>query len=103
MNAKKTKGDKPAKTDPKAGKVKGKVKSATSRARTLLGRVIMGRHASGLRRVAITGMGTINALGRDVPSTFEAMREGRCGIGPLEFRDVDRLTVKIGRSGAGSK
>ena len=65
MNAKKTKGDKPAKTDPKAGKVKGKVKSATSRARTLLGRVIMGRHASGLRRVAITGMGTINAqIGR---------------------------------------
>lgn len=24
------------------------------------------------------------------------MREGRCGIGPLEFRDVDRLAIKIG-------
>ncbi len=24
------------------------------------------------------------------------MREGRCGIGPLDFRDVDRLTIQIG-------
>lgn len=49
-----------------------------------------------MRRVVITGAGTINALGMDLPSTFEAMREGRCGIGPLEIRDVDRLAVKIG-------
>jgi len=96
MNAKKSKGEKSAKSERKTGKVKGKVKSATTRARAMLGRVIMGRQAGGLRRVAITGMGTINALGRDVPSTFEAMREGRCGIGPLDFRDVDRLAVKIG-------
>jgi nodulation protein E len=49
-----------------------------------------------MNRVAITGAGTINALGRSVPETLEAMREGRCGIGPLEIRDVDRLSVKIG-------
>jgi nodulation protein E len=49
-----------------------------------------------MRRVAITGAGTINALGHDVPTTLAAMREGRCGIGPLEFRDVDRLSVRIG-------
>ncbi len=49
-----------------------------------------------MRRVVITGSGTINALGHDVPSTLEAMREGRCGIGPLNIRDVDRLAVKIG-------
>jgi len=49
-----------------------------------------------LKRVVITGAGTINALGRDVPSTLDAMREGRCGIGALEFRDVDRLSIKIG-------
>jgi nodulation protein E len=47
-------------------------------------------------RVVITGAGTINALGHDVPATLEAMREGRCGIGPLDIRDVDRLAVKIG-------
>ncbi len=49
-----------------------------------------------MRRVVITGQGTINPLGRSVPETLEAMREGRCGIGPLEFRDVDRLSIRIG-------
>jgi len=49
-----------------------------------------------MRRVVITGQGTINALGQDVPATLEAMREGRCGIGPLELRDVERLSVRIG-------
>ncbi len=49
-----------------------------------------------MRRVVITGAGTINPLGGDVPTTFEAMREGRCGIGPLDIRDVDRLSIQIG-------
>ena len=49
-----------------------------------------------MRRVVITGQGTINALGQDVPQTLAAMREGRCGIGELDLRDVDRLSVKIG-------
>ncbi|MEP5759335.1 MAG: beta-ketoacyl-[acyl-carrier-protein] synthase family protein [Litoreibacter sp.] len=49
-----------------------------------------------MRRVAITGQGTVNALGHDVASTFEAFREGRCGIGPLDFPDAERLSIKIG-------
>ncbi|MBL3673783.1 MULTISPECIES: beta-ketoacyl-[acyl-carrier-protein] synthase family protein [Paracoccus] len=49
-----------------------------------------------MRRVVITGAGTINALGHDVPTTLAAFREGRCGIGPLEFRDVERLSIQIG-------
>jgi len=49
-----------------------------------------------MKRVAITGAGTINPLGYDVPGTLEAMREGRCGIGPLNVRDVERLSVRIG-------
>ena len=49
-----------------------------------------------MKRVVITGAGTINALGHNVLQTLEAMREGRCGIGPLDFRDVDRLAIKIG-------
>jgi len=49
-----------------------------------------------MRRVVITGAGTINPLGHSVASTFEAMREGRCGIGPLDIRDVERLSIKIG-------
>lgn len=49
-----------------------------------------------MKRVVITGAGTINALGQDVPSTLAAMREGICGIGPLELRDVERLSIHIG-------
>lgn len=49
-----------------------------------------------MRRVAITGAGTINALGHDVTSTWEAMREGRCGIGPLDLPDIARLSIRIG-------
>ncbi|WP_170459103.1 beta-ketoacyl-[acyl-carrier-protein] synthase family protein [Ruegeria arenilitoris] len=49
-----------------------------------------------MKRVVITGAGTINSLGHSVPDTLEAMREGRCGISELEFRDVDRLSIKIG-------
>lgn len=49
-----------------------------------------------MKRVVITGAGTINALGHNVPDTLEAMREGRCGIGDLAFRDVDRLAIRIG-------
>lgn len=49
-----------------------------------------------MKRVVITGAGTINALGHDVPETLAAMREGRCGIGQLDFRDVDRLSIQIG-------
>jgi nodulation protein E len=49
-----------------------------------------------LRRVVITGAGTINALGHSAPATYEAMREGRCGIADLDIRDVDRLSIRIG-------
>ena len=49
-----------------------------------------------MKRVVITGAGSINALGFTVDETLEAMREGRCGIGELEFRDVERLAIRIG-------
>ena len=49
-----------------------------------------------MKRVVITGAGTVNALGLDVPSTLAAMKEGQSGISQLDFRDVDRLSIKIG-------
>ena len=49
-----------------------------------------------MNRVVITGAGTINALGQNVAQTLAAMQAGHCGIGELKFRDVDRLTIKIG-------
>ena len=49
-----------------------------------------------MARVVITGAGSVNALGHDVPSTLQAMREGTCGIGPLAFQDAERLQIQIG-------
>jgi nodulation protein E len=49
-----------------------------------------------VNRVVITGQGTINALGANVPSTKTAMERGECGISALYFKDVDRLSIKIG-------
>ena len=49
-----------------------------------------------MRRVAITGTGTVNALAHDVPGTLAAFRDGRCGIGPLDIRDAERLANPIG-------
>jgi len=49
-----------------------------------------------MRRVVITGAGTINPLGHDLSETFTAMKEGRSGIGTLDFRDAERLSVRIG-------
>lgn len=49
-----------------------------------------------MRRVVITGAGTVNALAHDVAGTWAAMRVGRSGIGPLELRDADRLGIRIG-------
>jgi nodulation protein E len=49
-----------------------------------------------MRRVVITGQGAINALGFGAPETMSAMREGRSGIGPLDFQDVERLQISIG-------
>lgn len=46
--------------------------------------------------VVIIGMGMINVLGCDVCLIMEVMCEGCCGIGLLEFCDVDWLVVKIG-------
>ncbi|MFN3937139.1 MAG: beta-ketoacyl-[acyl-carrier-protein] synthase family protein [Gemmobacter sp.] len=49
-----------------------------------------------MRRVVITGAGTVNALAHDVPGTLAAFREGRCGIGAIDIRDKERLGIGIG-------
>ena len=49
-----------------------------------------------MKRVAITGAGTINALADDVPGTYAAFAEGRGGIGALDIPDKDRLAIQIG-------
>ncbi len=49
-----------------------------------------------MRRVVITGAGTVNPLGQTVAATNQALRAGGAAIGPLDIADLDRLSVKIG-------
>ena len=54
-----------------------------------------------LRRVVITGLGAITALGPDVKQFCDALRAGRCGIRPLESVDRSRLRFTNGAEVAG--
>src|ERR1035441_9715831 len=49
-----------------------------------------------MRRVAITGLGAICALGRTVSETAQSLRAGRSGIGPIESVDVSQLRFQNG-------
>ena len=49
-----------------------------------------------MRRVVITGAGTVNPLGQSLGQTLAALQAGRCAIGPLDIPDLDRLSIKIG-------
>ncbi len=49
-----------------------------------------------MRRVVITGAGTVNPLGHDLATTMAAMAVGQSAIGPLQIADLERLSVKIG-------
>lgn len=48
------------------------------------------------RRVVVTGQGAMTALGQTASATLDGLRTGRLGIGPLQFRDVERLSIRIG-------
>jgi 3-oxoacyl-[acyl-carrier-protein] synthase II len=43
------------------------------------------------RRVVVTGMGCVSPLGNDLDTTWEGVREGRSGIGPITRFDASRL------------
>jgi len=47
------------------------------------------------RRVAITGMGTVNPCGNSVGETWEALLAGRTGIGLIDRFDTTDFTCKI--------
>ena len=48
------------------------------------------------RRVVVTGMGAVTALGNDVPSTWAGLVAGRSGIATLTQFDPVRLDCRIG-------
>ncbi len=49
-----------------------------------------------MRRVVITGCGTLNPLGNNVAETWDAMSNGKDGIRKLDIPYKERLSVKIG-------
>jgi nodulation protein E len=48
-----------------------------------------------VRRVAVTGLGAVSALGHDVPSLWSCVAAGKSGIGPIRNIPSDRLNVRI--------
>src|SRR5438128_2169749 len=49
-----------------------------------------------MRRLAITGLGAICALGRNISEFAESLREGRTGIGPIQSTDASQLRFQNG-------
>ncbi|HEX2755841.1 MAG TPA: beta-ketoacyl-ACP synthase II [Candidatus Limnocylindrales bacterium] len=47
------------------------------------------------RRVVVTGMGMLTALGRDVATTWAGMVAGRSGVAPITLFDPERLGCRI--------
>ncbi|MEA1892626.1 MAG: beta-ketoacyl-ACP synthase II [Campylobacterota bacterium] len=48
-----------------------------------------------MRRVVVTGIGMINAVGNDKESSFKAICDGECGIDRVTIFDVEQYSVKI--------
>jgi len=51
-----------------------------------------------MRRVVITGLGTVNALGPDVKTSWPRMLAGDNGVGPIRYFDTSAFAVHIGAS-----
>ena len=48
-----------------------------------------------MRRVVVTGIGTINSTGHNVKDSFEAVVNGECGIDRITLFDVSDFSVQI--------
>ncbi len=48
-----------------------------------------------MKRVVVTGMGMINAVGNDKESSFKAICEGKCGIGTITIFDASNQSAQI--------
>jgi 3-oxoacyl-[acyl-carrier-protein] synthase II len=50
---------------------------------------------NGRTRVVVTGMGTVNPLGKDLEEYWHGLIEGRGGVSPIERFPTDRLATKF--------
>ena len=48
-----------------------------------------------MKRVAVTGLGVISPVGNDVPTFWNALCSGTCGIGPIAKFDATDYPVKL--------
>jgi 3-oxoacyl-[acyl-carrier-protein] synthase II len=53
------------------------------------------KNGNGVRRVVVTGMGAVSALGNDVASTWAGLLAGRSGVRTIERFDPSRVDSKI--------
>ncbi|MGO4532682.1 beta-ketoacyl-ACP synthase II [Paenibacillus sp. 2TAF8] len=49
-----------------------------------------------MERVVITGMGVISPLGNDVDTFWNALKEGRSGVSPIEYLDSTLYKTRMG-------
>lgn len=47
------------------------------------------------RRVVITGLGAVTPLGNNIETTWEAVKNGKSGIGPMTRLDTEKYPAKI--------
>jgi 3-oxoacyl-[acyl-carrier-protein] synthase II len=48
-----------------------------------------------MKRVVVTGIGMINSLGNSVDESFEAIKNGECGIDTVTHFDISNFSAKI--------
>ena len=48
-----------------------------------------------MKRVVVTGLGTINSLGHSVEDSFKAVLAGECGIDTITLFDAEKFSVQI--------
>src|SRR6266699_381738 len=49
-----------------------------------------------MSRVVVTGMGMVTSLGHDLPSSWEALCQGKSGVSDIEGYDLSRYRVHFG-------
>lgn len=54
-----------------------------------------------MRRVVITGLGVVSALGNNAAENWDSLAAARCGIGPIALFPADALGVKIAAEARG--
>jgi 3-oxoacyl-[acyl-carrier-protein] synthase II len=52
--------------------------------------------SNGRRRVVVTGIGVISAIGHDVDTFWDALKMGKSGVTPLPLEDIDDYPCRIG-------